>query len=144
MGDSGTDVGTQAQLKESLVLVSASESELVTQVFGELFQRHPEVEPLFAAHSQANRHQMIREILEMVGADGERSPWLQTHLLELGQRHAGYEVNAEMYRWFQGCLLSTLAKIAGDAWKPAYERAWSRALERLSRSMIEGDRGGAA
>ncbi len=137
MEDSSTAGGAQAQLKESLALVAASESVLVTRVFREMFQRHPEVEPLFAVHSQANRRQMIREILEMVRADEQQSPWLETHLLELGQRHEGYEVNAEMYGWFQECLVHTLAKIAGDAWKPAYEQAWKEALERLSGSMLE-------
>ena len=137
MGDSATEAGAQALVKESIALLSVPESDLVAQVFGELFRRHPEVEPLFAAHSKVNRHQMLREILEMVAADWDQSPWLQTHLMELGRRHEGYEVDREMYGWFEECLMRTLAKIAGDAWKPEYDRAWRQALQRLVRSMTD-------
>ena len=31
-----------------------------------------------------------------------------------------------------------MAEVAGDAWRPEYERAWAAALEVVSAVMIEG------
>ncbi len=138
MGDSAAELQPQVLLKQSLELVTRPEAELAAQLFGEFFKRHPEVEPLFSPHSNAVRSQMVRETLKMVTDVWDEPSWLETYLLELGQRHAGWEVTREMFTWFEDCLLDTLAKIAGAEWKPAYDKAWREALRRISSRMEAG------
>lgn len=137
MGASTAKQEAQALVEQSIEQVTTREKEFTEQLFGELFRRHPELEPLFSAHSWATRHQMVRETLRLATAIRDEPSWVKTLLLELGQRHTGYEVTPEMFGWFEACLLDTLAKFAGD-WSPDCEKAWREALSRISRGMTEG------
>jgi hemoglobin-like flavoprotein len=35
-------------------------------------------------------------------------------------------------------LIASMAEVAGDAWRPEHQRAWSRALEVVAGAMLEG------
>jgi hemoglobin-like flavoprotein len=37
-----------------------------------------------------------------------------------------------------GVLIASMAEVAGDAWRPEYERAWSAAFEMVAGVMLEG------
>jgi hemoglobin-like flavoprotein len=35
-------------------------------------------------------------------------------------------------------LIASMAAVAGDAWRPRYERAWAEAYEVIAATMLEG------
>jgi hemoglobin-like flavoprotein len=59
-------------------------------------------------------------------------------LRALGARHVAYGAQPEHYPVVGGVLLSSMAALAGDAWKPEYERAWGAAFEVVAAAMLEG------
>jgi hemoglobin-like flavoprotein len=65
----------------------------------------------------------------------EDAPWLQTTLGALGAKHVGYGVTREMYDWVGASLLATLAEVAGPAWTPDLQGAWSEAYGAIASLM---------
>ena len=59
-------------------------------------------------------------------------------LRELGARHVAYGAQAEHYPVVGMALIGSMAVIAGDAWKPVYETAWTEAFELVAAAMLEG------
>jgi hypothetical protein len=35
-------------------------------------------------------------------------------------------------------LIASIAEVAGEAWRPEYERAWAAALDVVAAAMLEG------
>ncbi|MEE9254135.1 MAG: globin domain-containing protein [Pseudomonadales bacterium] len=136
MSEQATHLESQALINESLERAALTEAALVEQLFTELFLRHPTVHPLFSTHTDANRHRMVHEILELARTDWDEAPWLMTILSELGIRHEAYDVTEEMFAWMTQCLLDVLAENAGDSWKPDYETAWRAVFARLASNML--------
>ncbi len=135
MRDNVKDSEARALVEESLKLVTVPETELATKLFRELFRRHPMAEPLFATHATANRHRMMREIFELAAADWGQATWIETYLMELGERHIAYEVEPGMHDWLEECFLDTLAEVADGPWKPDYDMAWRHVLRKIRRCM---------
>ena len=59
-------------------------------------------------------------------------------LAGLGRKHADYGLTDEMYGWVGGSLLATLAEVAGEAWTPELESAWSDAYGAIAALMRMG------
>jgi hemoglobin-like flavoprotein len=49
-----------------------------------------------------------------------------------------YGVAAGQYHGVCECLLSALARVAGDAWTPEEDAAWHEALAMISETMVAG------
>ena len=59
-------------------------------------------------------------------------------LRALGARHVAYGARAEHYPVVGGVLIASMAQVAGAAWRPEYERAWSSAYDVVAGAMLEG------
>jgi hemoglobin-like flavoprotein len=59
-------------------------------------------------------------------------------LRELGARHVAYGAKAEHYPVVGATLISSMAAVAGDQWKPEYEQAWAAAFDVVAGVMLEG------
>jgi hemoglobin-like flavoprotein len=59
-------------------------------------------------------------------------------LRKLGASNAAYGVRPEHYPLVASVLVESMATVAGDAWAPAYEIAWSDALAIVAATMLEG------
>ena len=59
-------------------------------------------------------------------------------LHELGARHAAYGAQAEHYPVVGAALIAAMAELAGDEWRPEYERAWSDAFAVVAGVMLDG------
>ena len=59
-------------------------------------------------------------------------------LRELGARHVAYGARPEHYPVVGQALIAAMAEIAGDAWRPEYERAWAAAFEVVAGAMLDG------
>jgi hemoglobin-like flavoprotein len=91
---------------------------------------------MFPAGGQARQAEMLTGALVAVLDHLEDAPWLVSTLGALGAKHVGYGVTREMYDWVGGCLLATLAEVAGPVWTPELNAAWSEAYGAIASLML--------
>jgi hemoglobin-like flavoprotein len=127
-------------LRSSFELVISREPNLTARFYDELFERHPEVRPLFGGRSRDRQEKMLGDALVAVLDHLEDAPWLADTLEALGRKHKDYGVTDEMYAWVGEALLATLAKIAGDAWTPKLKGDWVDAYNAIAALMMSGAR----
>jgi hemoglobin-like flavoprotein len=114
-------------LRSSFELVVARQPKLVHRFYEILFERYPQVKPLFGRNAPAKQEEMLTSALVAVIDHLEDAPWLGSTLGQLGAKHDQYGVTPEMYGWVGASLLATLAEVAGTDWTPALETAWTDA-----------------
>jgi hemoglobin-like flavoprotein len=128
-------------LETSFDLVAPRGDELVDVFYARLFEAAPAVRPLFA-HTDLRRQKamllatlvLLRKSLRDLGA-------IVPKLRELGARHVHYGARPEHYPVVGAVLIASMAEIAGDAWRPEHERAWSAAFGVVAGAMLDGAAG---
>jgi hemoglobin-like flavoprotein len=114
-------------LRNSFEIVATANPNFITRFYEILFERYPQVRPLFPKDGMARQAKMLTEALVAVLDHLEDAPWLADTLGALGAKHVGYGVTREMYDWVGASLLATLAEVAGPAWTPELQGAWAEA-----------------
>jgi hemoglobin-like flavoprotein len=127
-----------ALLRSSFELVIERQPQLTHRFYEILFERHPQAKALFGRNTAAAQEKMLADALVAVMDRLEDAPWLTSTLEQLGAKHAGYGVTAEMYGWVGASLLATLAEAAGKDWTPALEGAWTDAYGAIAGLMQSG------
>lgn len=122
-------------LRTSFELVATANPAFVSRFYEILFERYPRARPLFPPNGMARQAEMLTSALVAVLDHLEDAPWLQTTLGALGAKHVGYGVTREMYDWVGASLLATLAEVAGPAWTPDLQGAWSEAYGAIASLM---------
>jgi hemoglobin-like flavoprotein len=125
-------------LRSSFELVVEREPELTARFYERLFRDYPQARPLFSRNDPRRQQEMLRDALVAVLQRIEDGVWLESTLKTLGAKHVGYGVTDEMYDWVGASLLGTLADIAGDAWTPTLEAAWTDAFGAIAGLMKAG------
>jgi hemoglobin-like flavoprotein len=126
-------------LRQSFELVLERNANLTTRFYEILFERYPAARPLFNRNPRNVQERMLAQALAAVMDHLEDAPWLTTTLGNLGARHVGYGVTAEMYDWVGDALLRTLAETAGGAWTPELQRNWAEAYGVIVSLMRAGE-----
>jgi hemoglobin-like flavoprotein len=127
-------------LRSSFDLVVERQPELTTRFYEILFDRYPQVRPLFGA-TGSGQAEMLQQALASVIDHLEDATWLRQTLGAMGRKHVDYGVKDEMYGWVGASLLAALADAAGDAWTPALASEWEKAYNAISALMLAGARG---
>ena len=125
-------------LSDSLTLIASREPQITTRFYAILFERYPQVLPLFGKNAATQQQQMLQEAIIAVVDHADDAAWLTTTLHAMGRKHVSYQVTPEMYPWVGECLVATLAEIAAEAWTPELEAAWIEAYGAISGLMLEG------
>jgi hemoglobin-like flavoprotein len=125
-------------LRSSFALVVERQPQLTHRFYEILFERYPQAKRLFSRNPAAAQEKMLTDALVAVMDHLEDAPWLATTLQQLGAKHAGYGVTAEMYGWVGASLLATLAEVAKADWTPALEAAWTEAYGAIAGLMQAG------
>jgi hemoglobin-like flavoprotein len=131
-------------LMSSLEVVASREPVITERFYGILFERYPQVRPLFGGNDPKHQAAMLQEAIVAVVDHAEDAEWLHDTLHGMGRKHIDYGVTAEMYPWVGECLLETLRQIAADDWNAEIEEAWADAYGAISALMLEGAAGGEA
>lgn len=126
-------------LRTSFNLVIEANPNLTARFYEILFERYPQVRPLFGRNAARAQERMLAEALMAVVDHLEDPAWLSQQLGALGAKHTGYGVTAEMYDWVGDALLATLAETAGSAWTPAHHAAWGEAYGAIVSLMRAGE-----
>jgi methyl-accepting chemotaxis protein len=125
-----------ALIEESFAAVAPQGERLVQRFYERLFEKHPQVRPLFEGVDAAEQRKKLLASLVLVATNLRRPERLLPALDQLGARHVTYGTEDRYYPAVGGTLLETLAEVAGDVWGPEVEDAWATAYAAISRRMI--------
>jgi hemoglobin-like flavoprotein len=123
-------------LRSTFALVVERNPNLTARFYDVLFEKYPQVRPLFGRADMKRQQQMLAQALGAVLDHLEDAPWLTTTLKALGAKHKDYGVTLEMYDWVGDALLVTLGETAGTEWSPAAKDAWTAAYGAIVSLML--------
>ena len=111
--------------------------DLTARFYRELFERAPELRPLFPTDMADLQVQFATKLTEIVHSIPRLDEFIG-HTRALGARHAGYGVRAADYETVGGALLGALAGVLGDDFDEPTHEAWIIAYNLIAEIMLEG------
>jgi hemoglobin-like flavoprotein len=131
-------------LETSFDLIAPRGEELMDTFYVRLFAAAPAVVPLFAGADMSRQKSKLLATLVLLRKSLRDLDSLVPKLRELGARHGGYGARPEHYAVVGTVLIAAMAEVAGDAWRPEYERAWAGAFDVVAGAMLKGAAAGNA
>jgi hemoglobin-like flavoprotein len=125
-------------LETSFDLVAPRGDELLDTFYTRLFAAAPSVEPLFAGTDLPEQKKMLLATLVLLRRSLRDLGAIVPKLRELGRKRVAYGAKPEHYPVVGEVLIASMAEVAGDAWRPEHQRAWSRAIDVVAGAMLEG------
>jgi hemoglobin-like flavoprotein len=125
-------------LETSFDLVAADGDRLMDVFYARLFAAAPAVRPLFAGTDLRRQKSMLLAALVLLRKSLRNLDAVVPTLRALGARHVAYGAQPEHYPVVGEVLIASMAEVAGDAWRPEYERAWAAAYGVVAGAMLEG------
>lgn len=125
-------------LETSFDLLAPRGEELVETFYARLFAAAPSVAPLFAGTDMSRQKAKLLATLVLVRKSLRDLDTLAPKLRELGERHGAYGAQAAHYPVVGAVLIESMAQLAGDAWRPEYQQAWSDAFALVAGAMLDG------
>src|SRR5213078_4682802 len=123
-------------LEASFDLIAPRGDELVDVLYARLFAAAPSVRPLFAGTDLRRQKTMLLGTLVLLRKALRDLGAIVPKLHELGARHVAYGAAPEHYPVVGEVLIASMAEVAGDAWRPEYERAWAAAFAVVAGAML--------
>jgi methyl-accepting chemotaxis protein len=124
-------------LETSFDLVAPHGDELMDEFYSRLFAAAPAVRPLFPDDMRRQKTMLLGALVLLRKSLRDLDP-VVPKLRELGARHVAYGARPEHYPVVGATLISSMAAVAGERWRPEYERAWGAAFEIVAGAMLEG------
>jgi hemoglobin-like flavoprotein len=125
-------------LETSFDLVAPRGDELMDVFYARLFEAAPAVKPLFARTDLRKQKIMLLRVLGLLRRSLRDLDPIVPILHDLGARHVAYGAQPEHYPVVGAVLIASMAEVAGDAWRPEYERAWAAAFDIVAGAMLDG------
>ncbi len=125
-------------LETSFDMIAPRGDELMDTFYARLFAAAPAVKPLFAGTDLARQKAMLLAALVLLRKSLRDLDAIVPKLRALGARHVGYGAEPAHYPVVGTVLIASMAHVAGSAWRPEYERAWSAAFDIVAGAMLDG------
>lgn len=123
-------------LEKSFKSLSSRGEEFAAAFYDRLFEKHPEVKPMFAQTDMKEQEKKLLGALALVVNNLRKPDVLGIALRDLGQKHQEMGVLHEHYPIVGGVLLETFAKFIGPKkWTPELEKAWADAYGAVLEGM---------
>src|SRR6187397_2705054 len=119
-------------------LVAPRGDELMDVFYARLFAAAPSVKPLFEGTDLKRQKAMLLAALVLLRRSLRDLESVTPALRELGARHVRYGAQPAHYPVVGQVLISSMAQVAGDAWSPEYQQAWSEAFAIVADAMLQG------
>lgn len=132
----GNTLNKEALISSFKVLAPQGE-ELTRRFYASLFERFPQVKPLFKGTSIKEQEKKLLAALKIVVESLNKPAVLKKTLTELGQRHQSYGALPEHYGAVAETLLDVMQDMAGELWTQDVAEAWQQALNTVAQIMIE-------
>ncbi|MGD8558519.1 MAG: methyl-accepting chemotaxis protein [Gammaproteobacteria bacterium] len=110
---------------------------IVERFYDELFNRYPQVRPLFKNVSQQDQQRKLLSALKLVINNLRNPAALKDTLQKLGRRHQQFGAIEAHYEAVIRTLLDVLQEFAGKSWTKDVNQAWDDALNIISQIMLE-------
>ena len=112
-------------------------SEQAAEIFyGKLFEKDPSLKPLFKGDMKEQGKKLMTMIATAVNGLNNLEG-IVAAVQDLGKRHVGYGVTAEMYDTVGAALIETLAAGLGDDFTDEVKDAWVETYTILATTMKE-------
>jgi len=111
---------------------------LVDRFYAILFQRYPQVKPMFAKTDLPKQKLMLTQALVLLVTNLEKPDILKAYLGILGAKHTGYGARDAHYDAVGECLLAAMAEIAGPLWNDELAAAWAETYGAVASMMKQG------
>jgi hemoglobin-like flavoprotein len=121
-------------LETSFDLVAPRGDQLMDTFYVRLFATAPAVRPLFAGTNLGRQKTMLLGTLVLLRKSLRDLDAILPKLRELGARHVAYGAEPAHYP----VVISSVAEVAAEAWRPEYERAWAAAFDVVAGAMLDG------
>jgi len=132
-----SDAGLDVDLLEQTFTALAPQGEaLVKRFYAELFERYPNVKPMFDNTTVAEQEKKLLAALQLVVNSLRKPKVLANALTQLGAKHYEYGARPEHYTAVAETLLDVMAEFAGDLWTSDVHTAWSKALNTVATTML--------
>ncbi|NOX90875.1 MAG: PAS domain S-box protein [Gammaproteobacteria bacterium] len=129
--------GLNIDLLEQTFSALAPQGEaLVKRFYAELFDRYPDVKPMFDNTTVADQEKKLLAALQLVVNSLRKPEALANALGHLGSKHHGYGARPEHYTAVAETLLDVMAEFAGELWTDEVHAAWSEALSTVATTML--------
>ena len=125
-------------LRTSFSAVAPRADELVEKFYATLFMRYPQVVPLFEKVEMSKQRRMLANAIVFAVEHLDKPDEFTKGLTEMGKRHVHYGALPDHYPAVVECLLHALSSVAGDLWNEELEAEWTKALEVISQTMLDG------
>jgi hemoglobin-like flavoprotein len=125
-------------LETSFDLVAPHGDELMDAFYAGLFAAAPGVKPLFATTDLKRQKTMLLGTLVLLRKSLRDLDAIVPKLRELGARHVAYGARPEHYPVVGEVLIAAMAEVAGAAWRPEHEAAWTQAFGVVAGAMLDG------
>jgi len=125
-------------LETSFDLVVPRGDELMDIFYARLFAAAPGVRPLFAGTELPRQQAMLLGALVLLRKSLRNLGSIVPKLRELGARDVAYGAEPEHYPVVGQVLIASMAEVAGEAWRPEFERAWAAAFDVVAGAMLDG------
>jgi hemoglobin-like flavoprotein len=124
-------------LETSFDAIAPRGDEFVEKFYERFFVHAPEAKKLFPA-DMTNQRAMALSVLVLLRKSLRNLERVVPTLRDLGYRHVAYGTLPEHYPPAGVALIEAMTEIAGDAWRPEYERAWIDAWAVIAGTMMDG------
>jgi len=131
--DSGLDVDL---LEQTFAALAPQGEALVQRFYAELFERYPDVKPMFDNTTVAEQEKKLLAALQLVVNSLRKPEVLANALTQLGAKHHEYGAKPEHYTAVAETLLDVMAEFAGELWTNDVHTAWSKALNTVATIML--------
>lgn len=129
-----------ALIEESFAALVPQAEDLAHRFYEELFQRYPDVKPLFENIPLPQQRKKLIVALSAVVGHIRNPDQLTKILLDLGAKHQDYGAEPEHYDAVASTLLDVMEEFAGSAWTEEVHDSWSEALNMVASTMLSGYR----
>lgn len=125
-------------LEQSFERIKPQANTFAASFYENLFQAHPEVEPLFADTNMASQQKKLVNALVLVVENLRHPEVLKEVLNSLGARHVKYGAIPQYYAAVGHVLLQTFEQYLQNEWSPDLQQAWTDAYGAITTQMLQG------
>jgi hemoglobin-like flavoprotein len=125
-------------LRSSFGLVLEREPDITHRFYGVLFEKYPQVKPLFGRNTSQKQEKMLADALVAVMDHLEDASWLEAQLGAIGAKHVSYGVTDEMYGYVGDALITALSQVAAADWTEEHTAQWAAAYGAITSLMLKG------
>lgn len=125
-------------LETSFDHIAPRGDQLVDLFYSRLFAVAPDVKPLFADTDLKRQKAMLLAALILLRKSLRDLDSVTPALRSLGARHVRYGAQPQHYPVVGEVLIVSMAQVAGEAWTPEYQLAWTEAFAVVAGVMLEG------